>query len=260
MKPCILADNRLADGLLTASSTALGFDVLNILDRRPYTFWQAASTAAQTVTVDCGSAKPADAIGIMGHNLASAALTVQSSADGAAWTTRLTLTPADNGAAMVALAGTANPDTGRLTSPVSARYWRLQIPARTEAAFIGSLMIGQTLRFLRFPTGGFTPVADSLEAVETDSKSGHLLGVDVRYQVAKVTATFSYPGDTWTRVAFWDFYQANLRSPFFYAWDLAAWPREVLWARFDRTHTHAPKLDAMGRVDDLSLRLRGVRQ
>ncbi|MDH3595254.1 MAG: hypothetical protein OEU09_13820 [Rhodospirillales bacterium] len=49
-KPAFLYDNRYAEGTLTASSTAAGFDIADLADWRPYTSWKAgaASTIVKT--------------------------------------------------------------------------------------------------------------------------------------------------------------------------------------------------------------------
>jgi hypothetical protein len=55
-KPRLLYDNRLADAAPVASSTAAGdFNVANLADFRPYTWWKPAAMPA-TVTVDRGTA------------------------------------------------------------------------------------------------------------------------------------------------------------------------------------------------------------
>ena len=52
--PKIFHDNRFDDGTPVASTTAAGFDVLNLLDWRPYTEWQPTALPA-TVTADSAS-------------------------------------------------------------------------------------------------------------------------------------------------------------------------------------------------------------
>ena len=59
-RPAILYDNRLADAAPAASDTAAGdFDVANLADWRPFTWWRPATMPA-TVTVDSGAAAPVD--------------------------------------------------------------------------------------------------------------------------------------------------------------------------------------------------------
>lgn len=77
-KPKIMHDNRLDDATPVASLTDADpqFDVLNLRDWRPYTFWKPASLPA-TVTVDSGVLRAADYALIYGHDLHTAQAAVQ---------------------------------------------------------------------------------------------------------------------------------------------------------------------------------------
>ena len=92
MPPLILTDNRFIDGTPVASATAAGFDARHLADTRPFTFWRAPAAGTFTIKVDAGSAKAVDTLAICGHNLATigATISVESSPDNAAWTSRLT--------------------------------------------------------------------------------------------------------------------------------------------------------------------------
>lgn len=68
MTASILFDNRLNDATPTASTTAAGFNVLNLRDWRPFTFWKPTALPA-TVTVDCGQARTVDMVAVVGHNI-----------------------------------------------------------------------------------------------------------------------------------------------------------------------------------------------
>jgi hypothetical protein len=50
LNPVILYDNRFEDGALSATDTAAGFDVNNIKDLRPHSFWKAASYGTKYIT------------------------------------------------------------------------------------------------------------------------------------------------------------------------------------------------------------------
>lgn len=83
MLPILLYKNRFNDGTPIATDTAAGYSVLNIKDLRSYTVWKAASLGTKDLRVDCGSAKSADCLGLIGHNLATvgADVLVQCSTD-----------------------------------------------------------------------------------------------------------------------------------------------------------------------------------
>lgn len=78
--PKLLFDNRMGDGTPVASTTETDYDVLNLRDWRPYTFWKPTALPA-TVTVDCGADRAADYALIWGHTLhdAKAAVVVRGS-------------------------------------------------------------------------------------------------------------------------------------------------------------------------------------
>jgi len=76
-KPKFLYDNRLNDGTPVASTTATGnYNVLNLLDFRPFTWWKPTSLPA-TVDVDSGVARAADYALIYGHDLHDAQVAVE---------------------------------------------------------------------------------------------------------------------------------------------------------------------------------------
>ena len=68
---------------LTATSTATGYAVANLLDWKEGSWWQATSTADQYITFDAGPGKSigCDFVGIAGHNLAGATVMLQYSND-----------------------------------------------------------------------------------------------------------------------------------------------------------------------------------
>ena len=91
MNPMILYDNRFLDGIPMATDTSEGFSALNVVDLKTFTFWQAGEPGYEDIAVDCGAAKSADALGIIGHNLGTvqADISVESSDDGDTWTQAL---------------------------------------------------------------------------------------------------------------------------------------------------------------------------
>ena len=74
--PKIFHDNRLADGTPVASSTASGYNVLNLRDFRPYTWWKPDAMPA-TVTVDSGKPMQADSVFLCGHDLGTQGTVVE---------------------------------------------------------------------------------------------------------------------------------------------------------------------------------------
>ena len=129
--PKILHENRLDDATPVASTTATGFNVLNLRDFRPYTKWQPTALPA-TITVNCGVSKSADYWAIYGHDLYTQGATIylRGSTDNFAASDVLldTYTPIDN------------TPFARLPSSASYRYWRIKIiaPAPVKKMYIGT--------------------------------------------------------------------------------------------------------------------------
>lgn len=216
-KSIILYDNRFDDGLPAATDTASGYDVLNIRDWRTYTFWRAASFGTKYITVDCGTAKSADALGLISHNLGAAAATVsvESSATGA-WA----------GEQVERLAGfVPSNDLAifKAFTSASARYWRIKIVTASVAAQIAIVILGARLTMEKYVQGEFAPDPEKIEGESTRSRgAGHLLGSVVRHHSRNIKASFRNITPSWFSATFkpaWDAH-ISLFKPFFWIWDM----------------------------------------
>lgn len=251
MNPIILYDNRFKDGVPSATDTAAGFDVLHIRDLRPYTLWRAANSGAKYLTVDCGSAKSADSVAIISHNLqtASASVSVESSADGDSWTERLAPFSPESDKAFL-----------KLFTPTTARYWRVKIVTETLAAQVGICMIGARLDF-PFPADTpFIPYSIGVEADSSTSKAGFPLGSVIRYKPIHITPRFSVLERTFVFGAykeFWTAHYSELRA-FVWAWDLGAYPDDVFLVWAAESPTFEPPLSFGTYADFIELRMTGV--
>lgn len=209
--PIILYDNRLADGTVTATTTAAGYAAANIIDWRAYTFWRSADTATQYLTVDCGEALAADAVGIHGHNLFSvgATLAVECSSDDFA--TDVT----------VASAGALVTSDGPLLRTFAAqtkRYWRIKITTLSAACYIAVAAIGARFTFSESIDGEFTPAAERFDS-DVESSPGQMLGGVRGFIERSSMVDFEYVTDVWFRGTFmpiWDGHLGRL-LPFFWA-------------------------------------------
>ncbi len=254
MNPVILYDNRLNDGTPTATDTAADTDVLNLRDLRTYTWWQAASSGTKYLTIDCGSAKRADALGIIGHNLGTAAATVsvESSATGA-WA----------GEEVERLAGFAPSDDRailKLFTSASARYWRIKIVTAAVAPKLAVCLLGERLTFPYPPEVPFVPFTEDVEEESSRSKAGHLLGTVIRYKPIRIAPRFAVLTRDWVFgefQTFWDDH-ASERKPFFWAWDLDNMPALIFLVR--HAGRFAPPLSRLAYVDSLALDLEGVKE
>jgi hypothetical protein len=253
MNPIILADNRFSDGTPTATDTATDYDVLNIRDLKSFTAWRGASSGTKYLTVDCATAHSADALGIFTHNLgtAAAAVSVESSSNGSSWTERLAaFTPTTDKAIL------------KTFTTESARYWRVKIVTGSVAAQIAVCLLGERIEFPFPMEAPFTPAGESIEADEAISKTGQLLGTVVRYKPVKINASWKFISRTWFEsdfVPFWENWASNL-APFFWGWDLTAYPSAAQFVRVDGGYEFAPSVSILGYYDDFRFQMTGVKE
>lgn len=250
--PIILYDNRFLDGTLTATDTESGYDVNNIKDWRPYTFWKAASAGTKYITVDCGSAKKADCIAVLGHNLfsASGAISVESSDDDIAWVTQKTITPTSDFAFL------------KTFTSVSARYWRLKIVTASIAPYLAVALLGEKLQFEYPQDTPCVPYEEKPVADVERTKDGHIIGVSTYLPMLGIRAQFSNFTRTWIDNNYRPFWQnhARLFKPFFYAWDIDTYPNDIFFVTIDDSMVFGTQFSISSYVDMIALTMRGVRE
>lgn len=256
MKPCLLSDNRLADGTLTATRSAQGAAIASVLDRRPYTQWAGDGLGVFDIVAELPQAASADTIGIAGHNLADALVEVATSNDGITWTTVLEpFIPGTNLATARAFGRKVGP--ARVGKTASGKWWRVRVTAFSAPPEIGVLMVGSRLELPRFPKGSFAPESETAEIDNAESKGGLPLGSSIRYRPVNINANIPYPGEAWTRQIFKPFYDANLGLPLFFAWDLDDWPEMTILGKLDPKYS--PTYDVLSRVENLPISIKGLR-
>ncbi|MFA4871354.1 MAG: LamG-like jellyroll fold domain-containing protein, partial [Pedobacter sp.] len=248
--PKILYNSILIGAVLSATDTATDFDVQNIKDYRPYTWWQAASIGTKYITIDCGVAKSADCLGIVGHNLSSTNDTVslESSTDGITYTERITgFVPTSDKAIMK-----------KFTS-ASARYWRIKIIAPSVAPKLAVAFLGVSLNFPYPPDVPYIPYKETVEADVAEGKKGHLLGASLKFKSLNIDANFSNLERAWTInefKLFWDNHGSKLLS-FFYGWDLVNYPDWAFYVNCEDMDFGLP-MSVLLYIDSISLRMKGV--
>lgn len=208
--PRIFHDSRFDDATPVASTTAAGFDVLNLLDWRPYTEWQPTALPA-TVTVDCGSAKAADYAVVWGHDLGTqgATLEVRGSTDNfsASDVLEATVTPTDDRPFLLEWAS------------VSYRYWRIRITGSTMPT-LGIAAIGAALEIPKGLTEGFDPLGRTPKGMFNRSVTLAPLGSTVEHEEWAQNLNFQNLTWVWLRSTWVPAWQAHLRGePFVFAWD-----------------------------------------
>ena len=254
--PIILYDNILSQGYtLTATDTEEGYDVLNIIDWRPYTFWKAASIGTKYITVDSGSGLDplyADSLAIYNHNFAGRVyISVESSDDGSSWTTRLnSFTPTYNRAFL------------KTFTLASAQFWRIKLIATSEAPYMAIAVLGQKLQFPYPPDTPYIPYSEVPVADVERSKNGHILGVSTYLPALKMRVQFSNITRTWFDTYFLPFWQnhGRLYKPFFFAWDLDTYKNDVFLVSIDDEYNLESPFSVLTYIDILNLNMRGIRE
>lgn len=255
MLPILLYENRLDDGTPVATTTAAGFSVLNLKDLRTFTFWKAVDNAAQYIEIDCGSAKMADCLGIIGHNFGTTGATVSIECSSDNFGADIT----------VALAGfirTADTAFMKTFAAQTKRYWRLKITGGSAAAQMAVLMLGVMLQFPYPPATPFSPYKEGMEAETKRGKTGQLLGAVVRYFPRQISARFIEPTRDFVFNSYLPFWEghASLMKPFFFAWDLDVYPDHVLFGKVPAGLEFEAPLSRGGTVDEIKLDMEGVRE
>ncbi len=253
MNPIILYDSRFMDGTPTATDTASGYDILNIKDLRPYTFWKAASAGTKYITIDCGSAKSADALAIISHNLktANATISVESSNDNfvANVTERLAGFVPSNDKAFL-----------KLFTSASDQYWRIKLITAAIAPYIGVALLGQKLLF-PFPADSpYRSFPESIKRQSSRGKTGNLLGVINEYYPLNFSASFSNFERTWVFgdfLTFWRDY-GKKGKPFFWVCDLDTFPEFVFFVSIEDAAKFDAELSILQYADRFSLPMIGI--
>ena len=248
MTPTILADNRFTDGTITATGVT-DDSRLYIIDGRPYTWLQVPSAGTKHIVVDCGSVKQANALGVIGHNFASAAasISLSGSNDGSSWTTYVgPVVPTSDKALL------------RTFTQASARYWRLTINSPTVAPMVAVVMVGSRIDFPYPPDAGFVPFSETVEVDSNDSKTGNPLGVVVRFFPVAIKPNFSNIDREWIETIYRPFREnySRFRKYFFWSWDLETYPDQVFYVQ--DIGTYAPDVSTLAFYNKLALDFKGV--
>lgn len=250
MNPIILYENLLENGNLTASNTASGYDVDNLIDRRSYTKWKASGVSTQTIEVNLLNAKKVSAIGIYKHNLIGATVTLNCYI-AAQWEEVISFSPSNNKAIL------------RLTDVTRiATHWQIVISSAVAAPEIGIIMIGNKLEFPFTPTTPYTPSEEGIVVSSLINKNGHTLGNDISYFHVNTQITFTDLLRSWIETYFEPFYHnyGKKLAPFFYAWDLTSAPNHILFATLSPDMVYSTPLKISNYVENLNLILKALNE
>lgn len=249
--PYILYDSVFLDAVPTATNTATGYSVLNIRDYRSYTYWKATGFGTLYLTVNAGGAVACDTLGIMSHNLgtAAAAVSVEYSSDGAAWSEALAaFNPTDDYAIL------------KTFTTQTKQYWRLKIVTAAVTPQLAICMIGARMTFPNKPLAPLTKYSIGMQTTSTQSKAGHIIGQQVRYNPLSMSFTFPpvESNYTWWSTTFKTFYRNHQLKPFFFCLDYDSFPGDVFWVSLTQSQQFALQMQFTTRVETFTLNMEGI--
>lgn len=241
--PTILYENMISTAsTFSATSTATGYDIDNLLDWRTHTFWKANSTVPANFYVTFSAGVAPNAMGIAGHNL-----------NGRSWT--LVAAPATDETSYVIVStgviGTTGAYLTTYTPATNYTKWNLAISSGV-APQIAILCIGRAMEFPTPPAYGFIPYQHKTEVQTNRSNGGVMLGANIKYHSFEINASFPYLPTTF----FWDstggnatwmnFYanHGRMMKPFFWGFSLDTYPN--MNALVKLTDDYSPPLSMYG--------------
>ncbi len=204
-------------GNVSGTAGLTGFPITALGNPLTYERYRPA-TSVSNIVVDAGTAVEVDYVGIAAHTLAGTTVVLQSSPNNSTWTTRLTMSPTDSS------------DILGLITPVTARYWRVQV-TWSASPFIGVLYIGKALAMQRQIYGGHAPItlSRSTEILPNVSDTGQWVGRSIIRKGYSSRYDWQHIKADWYRTNFEPFVQNARRNPFFIAWRPQEYPAEVVY-------------------------------
>lgn len=256
MNTQFLTTNHFEFGTLSATNTAAGYDVNNILDRRPYTKWRAASAGTRYVTINhATSIYNSTGIAIIGHNFhtADAAVTIEYyDSDLTIWVEAHAFTITKDGSI-----------TGNWITPDAViTQWRIKMVTASVAPEFACAILGLATEFPISPDSPHTDFEEFAIKESGNSKTGNLLGINQRGSEFKFNLSFSLISrswvDTWIRDWWWlSFGKPGL--PFAYIPDYDSDPEETYLVRSSDDYSYKTPKSIATYYDSLSFDLVGVR-
>lgn len=217
MKPIVLYDNKLVNSSTrSASETASGYSVNNVIDYRPYTLWKAATTGVKTLYCTFSTPITINCIGVVNHNITRLRLL-----DGETLTARFDQTFTNKNAKLV------------LVTQFNTADLRIEITNNTEAPYCGVIFVGQYLEFPEYPDASHSVYNEIVETNEEINKNGYMLGANYQYTRHELLARFSFIAKSWVDTNFLSFWNthAKLGKPFFWGYDIENDPEYVYYVR-----------------------------
>ena len=250
-KPCILWQNLLLGGTVTASTEAAGYSKENLRNWRIEYRWMGLDAEEQWVQLDAGAGAEftVDSLAIAGHDLFAQGaedVVFQHSANGSDWTNcHDPITPESDRPLAIFLA-----------PPVTDRFFRLLIPAGYDAPpSLGLLFIGVAMEFPTWFSSPFKPKSRIRKTDSNVSREGLPLGGQVKWRQRRVRCSLHSLTIAWLE-ANWEPFFIEHDDCFFMVWDRENHPTEVWVVQFpDNAENDVPY---RGSTCDLSFEVIGL--
>ena len=179
---------------LVATTTAIGYDVANLLDWKEGSWWLALNTTVPMYIYPStgpggGSALTADYLFIYGHNLGTigATVTLQYSTMGAWGGEEVNITSHvftnDKGFAKVFTSATKD-------------FWRLRISGTLSAAPYMAICVWGEFTELSYCSSSFDPHAEAVKANINITQGGVVSGIHIKYSERQTRLSFNDSDDT----------------------------------------------------------------
>lgn len=256
MNPIFLTTNTFEFGALTATSSAAGYPVTNLVDRRNYTMWKANAHGTNYINIDHGGPTyDINGCAIFGHNFYSnsAVVTLQYYHDPPGeWEDVADFVITKDGATSLIF-----------TTVTNGEQWRIKIVTSAGALpQIKFAIIGERTEFpypADAPNSDFEEIALKESAV---SKNANLLGIISRGAVIDVNLRFSLLSRSWVDAYILNWWWPNFGKkgwPFIFIPDYTNSKEDVFLVRaVDELRYNTPK-SLLTYYDSIEFNLTGVR-
>lgn len=249
--PILLFDNRFADNdgadfEANTTDTSASFNVLNLIDWRPFTWWKPVIDTG-IVTKDCGSPALADYALVYAE---PGTYEFHGSTDNFAVSddTLCSITIASTGIGIAYF------------NTVSYRYYRMETDGAGSPAEPPAIAIAAIGELFQFPVGmpyGFDPLGRKVKGTVNRSEGGNPLGRVIEFEEWSASLSFPFVSWDWLRDAWLPAWNAHIRSePFVFVWEPDNYSDEarlvMIKDDFNADHTnhvHATlQFDIVGRI------------
>ena len=258
-KPTVYYDHSLSG--LTATGSATGHLVANIIDRLENNYWLSDDDGGQNdICYDSGSSEgyTADYFAINGHNFANVGATVKLE-----YSDTLDLsTPANAGTEAGSIASIPDEDNTPFVvefTSVSARYWRLRIE---QTSVIGDEFPKITNGYwgekteLDYATSGFDPNTSKYDDLVNISQTGILLGIHKKQRIRRFSFSIREAESEIFDKAEMLFETVGL-EPFFVCWNYVNNSSDCYYMRSDSGIFTAPHVIGNGGYRNLNFNFIG---